>query len=102
MFALDINSFCLFKSIDEKERENIHRSNKQIHCNCGKIIYLFFGVMGLCFSMGFYLVIEFWSQFKFAEDGISLCSDLPLLVVVSWETDAAETSSTDGEGANLF
>ena len=48
------------------------------------------------------LVIEHRSQFKFAEDGISLCSDLPLLVVVSWETDAVETSSTDGEGANLF
>ena len=42
------------------------------------------------------------SQFKFAEDGILLCSDLPLLVVVSWETDAVKTSSTDGERANLF
>ena len=40
------------------------------------------------------------SQFKFAEDGTSLCLDLPLLVVVSWETDAVETSSTDSEGVN--
>ena len=42
------------------------------------------------------------SQFKFAESGVLSCSNSPLLVVVSWETDAAETSSTDGEGANLF
>ena len=33
---------------------------------------------------------EFWSHFKFAKDSTSLYLDLPLLVVVSWETDAME------------
>ena len=61
-----------------------------------------FFVLSLCFCFEFLFGDRDRSQFNFAESSVLSCSNSPLLVVVSWETDAAETLSNAGEGANLF